>query len=185
MYTGLVPPGERFSFLESLLLKLLKPTNLQIYHIEVAIYRGKKIFFFFFLFFSFFSFMNYCQFSLSVLYLTTHLIYIVTTWYFLILDDNGLNPVWKDKNSCVATFDITCPDLALVRFVVYDEDIFGDPKFLGQATFPVPCLRSGYRSVPLKNGFSEEIDMAALLIHIEKRNPRVIDIYAWNIDVFW
>ena len=40
-------------------------------------------------------------------------------------------------------FDIVCPELALIRFVVQDEDVFGDPNFLGQATFPVQCLRSG------------------------------------------
>ena len=40
-------------------------------------------------------------------------------------------------------FDIVCPALALIRFVVQDEDVFGDPNFLGQATFPVQCLRSG------------------------------------------
>ena len=36
-----------------------------------------------------------------------------------------------------------CPDLALIRFIVQDEDVFGDPYFLGQATYPVQCLRSG------------------------------------------
>ena len=29
--------------------------------------------------------------------------------------------------------------------------------------------------MPLKNGYSEELDMAALLVFIEKRNPRVRD----------
>lgn len=53
--------------------------------------------------------------------------------------DNGLNPVWNEP--CV--FDILCPPLALIRFTVQDEDIFGDPNFLGQATFPIECLRTG------------------------------------------
>lgn len=86
------------------------------------------------------------------------------------IDDNGLNPIWREN--CSVTFDITCPELALLRFLVQDEDVFGDPKFLGQATYPVTCLRSGYRSVPLKNGFSEELEMAALLVQVEKRNPK-------------
>ena len=54
--------------------------------------------------------------------------------------DNGLNPVWTKAST---DFDIECPDLALIRFVVQDEDVFGEPNFLGQATFPVKCLRSG------------------------------------------
>ena len=53
--------------------------------------------------------------------------------------DNGFNPVWCEQ----CEFDILNPDLALVRFVVQDEDMFGDPNFLGQATFPVKCMRTG------------------------------------------
>eukprot|EP00105_Crassostrea_gigas_P024834 XP_011445225.1 PREDICTED: 1-phosphatidylinositol 4,5-bisphosphate phosphodiesterase gamma-1 isoform X4 [Crassostrea gigas] len=86
---------------------------------------------------------------------------------------NGLNPIWKDNNSGI--FDLICPEMALIRFVVYDEDTFGEPNFVGQATYPVTCLKSGYRSVPLKNGFSEEMEMAALLIHVDKRNPKESD----------
>lgn len=32
----------------------------------------------------------------------------------------------------------------------------------------VTCLREGYRSVPLKNSYSEEIEMASLLVHLRK-----------------
>lgn len=54
---------------------------------------------------------------------------------------NGLNPIWKDNNSGI--FDLICPEMALIRFVVYDEDTFGEPNFVGQATYPVTCLKSG------------------------------------------
>lgn len=40
-------------------------------------------------------------------------------------------------------FDVYCPELALFRIVVYDEDMFGDPNFIGQATYPLTCLRQG------------------------------------------
>lgn len=53
--------------------------------------------------------------------------------------DNGLNPVWSE--SC--EFDVINPSVALLRFVVQDVDMFGDPNFLGQATFPLRCVRSG------------------------------------------
>ncbi|XP_064611128.1 1-phosphatidylinositol 4,5-bisphosphate phosphodiesterase gamma-1-like isoform X2 [Liolophura sinensis] len=82
--------------------------------------------------------------------------------------DNGLNPVWNEP--CV--FDILCPPLALIRFTVQDEDIFGDPNFLGQATFPIECLRTGYRSVPLLNEYSEPLELSSLLVHIDIRNPK-------------
>ena len=75
------------------------------------------------------------------------------------------------------------------RFCVYDEDMFGDPNFLGAATLPALCLLSGYRlitspfqlfgisdilynsffsfrSLQLKNGHSEELELSSLLLQI-------------------
>ncbi|XP_076470498.1 1-phosphatidylinositol 4,5-bisphosphate phosphodiesterase gamma-1-like [Babylonia areolata] len=91
--------------------------------------------------------------------------------------DNGLNPVWSEN--CV--FDVLCPEMALLRFAVMDEDIFGEPNFLGQACFPVPCIRHGFRSVPLRNGYSDPLELAVLLVHMDMRNPKESedrDIYA-------
>ena len=53
--------------------------------------------------------------------------------------DNGLNPVWNESFS----FEINNIDLAFLRFVVNDEDVFSDEKFLAQATYPARCLRQG------------------------------------------
>lgn len=83
------------------------------------------------------------------------------------ISDNGLNPIWND----FCDFDVLNPELALLRFVVQDEDMFGDSNFIGQATYPVIALRTGYRSVPLRNGYSEEIELSTLLIHIKIRSP--------------
>ncbi|CAG0899970.1 unnamed protein product [Darwinula stevensoni] len=84
------------------------------------------------------------------------------------VQDNGFNPVWNE----VCSFDIACPALAMIRFVVQDEDMFGEPNFLGQATYPVECMRCGYRSVRLRNGYSESLELASLLVHVEMRHPR-------------
>nr|XP_034180308.1 1-phosphatidylinositol 4,5-bisphosphate phosphodiesterase gamma-1 isoform X2 [Osmia lignaria] len=78
------------------------------------------------------------------------------------IPDNGFNPMWNE--SC--EFEVLNSYFAFIRFVVQDEDMFGDSNFIGQATFPVRCLRSGYRSVPLKNNFSEDLELASLLIHL-------------------
>ena len=53
--------------------------------------------------------------------------------------DNGLNPVWW------VTFevDIINPSLSYLRFVVYDEDMFGEPNFIAHAIFPVGSLKAG------------------------------------------
>jgi len=55
----------------------------------------------------------------------------------LVSADNGLNPVWNE--SC--DFEVKFPDIALIRFVVQDEDMFGDTNFIGQATYPVSSLQ--------------------------------------------
>nr|XP_033323937.1 1-phosphatidylinositol 4,5-bisphosphate phosphodiesterase gamma-1 isoform X2 [Megalopta genalis] len=79
------------------------------------------------------------------------------------IPDNGFNPMWNE--SC--EFEVANPYLAFIRFVVQDEDMFGDSNFIGQATYPVRCLRSGYRSVTLKNNYSEDLELASLLIHLQ------------------
>uniref|UniRef100_A0A8C7XZG1 Phosphoinositide phospholipase C n=1 Tax=Oryzias sinensis TaxID=183150 RepID=A0A8C7XZG1_9TELE len=85
----------------------------------------------------------------------------------IVYHDNGLNPVWKSPAEPVE-FTVYEPELTFLRFVVNEEDMFSDPNFLAQATFPVIGLRSGYRSVPLKNGFSENLELASLLIYISR-----------------
>jgi len=37
----------------------------------------------------------------------------------------------------------------------------------------VTTLRSGYRSVPLKNAFSEDLELASLLVHVNISNQLV------------
>ena len=54
----------------------------------------------------------------------------------------------QDEDQClrsgkIITHCVSLSYLALIRFIVQDEDVFGDPNFLGQATYPVQCLRSG------------------------------------------
>uniref|UniRef100_A0A8C0W7X3 1-phosphatidylinositol 4,5-bisphosphate phosphodiesterase gamma n=1 Tax=Castor canadensis TaxID=51338 RepID=A0A8C0W7X3_CASCN len=78
--------------------------------------------------------------------------------------DNGLNPVWPAKPF---HFQISNPEFAFLRFVVYEEDMFSDQNFLAQATFPIKGLKTGYRAVPLKNNYSEDLELASLLIKID------------------
>lgn len=84
--------------------------------------------------------------------------------------DNGLNPVWPTKPF---HFQISNPEFAFLRFVVYEEDMFSDQNFLAQATFPVKGLKTGYRAVPLKNNYSEDLELASLLIKIDIISAKV------------
>uniref|UniRef100_A0A1A8QQB6 Phosphoinositide phospholipase C n=1 Tax=Nothobranchius pienaari TaxID=704102 RepID=A0A1A8QQB6_9TELE len=89
-----------------------------------------------------------------------------------VVADNGLNPVWVQKQF---VFDIHNPTFSFLRFTVFEEDMFSDPNFLAHATYPVRLLRTGYRSVPLKNSYNEELELAALLVHIEIVNAKEED----------
>ncbi len=57
-----------------------------------------------------------------------------------IKDDNGLNPVWSSETF---VFNISFPELAFIRFLVSHRDTFDDSSFVGQATYPITCLRQG------------------------------------------
>ncbi|VDN03875.1 unnamed protein product [Thelazia callipaeda] len=80
---------------------------------------------------------------------------------------NGLNPVWNEKFG----FKVYCPELALLRLYVEDGDFVGpktDP-FIGQAVFPLDCIRTGFRSVTLRNQFSEDLELSSLLLFVDMR----------------
>ncbi|CAD5214162.1 unnamed protein product [Bursaphelenchus xylophilus] len=83
------------------------------------------------------------------------------------ITSNGLNPFWNETFE----FDVYRPELALIRFLVEDGDFVGpktDP-FIGQAVFPVDCLRPGFRSVPLLNQSSEPLEISSLLVFVQIR----------------
>ncbi|NXN81627.1 PLCG1 phosphodiesterase, partial [Bombycilla garrulus] len=81
-----------------------------------------------------------------------------------IVADNGLNPLWTPKQF---HFQVSNPEFAFLRFVVYEEDMFSDENFLAQATFLVKGLKTGFRAVPLKNNYSENLELASLLVKID------------------
>ena len=51
---------------------------------------------------------------------------------------SGFNPVFDETFE----FHINLPELALVRFVVLDDDFIGD-AFIGQYTIPFVCMQQG------------------------------------------
>lgn len=65
---------------------------------------------------------------------------------YCVAADNGFNPVWNE----ICEFDVINPHFALLRFVVQDEDMFGDSNFIGQATYSV-STKFQRKSVHIKN----------------------------------
>uniref|UniRef100_A0A8C4ZD10 Phosphoinositide phospholipase C n=1 Tax=Gadus morhua TaxID=8049 RepID=A0A8C4ZD10_GADMO len=68
-------------------------------------------------------------------------------------------------------FQINLPELAMVRFVVLDDDFIGD-DFIGQYTIPLECVQPGYRHVPLQSLTGEELPHARLFVHVALSNRR-------------
>ncbi|XP_028163423.1 1-phosphatidylinositol 4,5-bisphosphate phosphodiesterase epsilon-1-like, partial [Ostrinia furnacalis] len=70
---------------------------------------------------------------------------------------NALNPIWNETFN----FKINFPELAFVRFEVYDADT---NYMLSQRVIPLQCLRPGYRHVRLRSPTNQPLNMASLLI---------------------
>ncbi|XP_041419294.1 1-phosphatidylinositol 4,5-bisphosphate phosphodiesterase eta-1 isoform X3 [Xenopus laevis] len=73
-----------------------------------------------------------------------------------VVDDNGFNPVWEET----VTFTVHMPEIALVRFLVWDHDPIGR-DFVGQRTVAFNSLMPGYRHVYL-DGLTE----ASIFVHV-------------------
>jgi len=65
----------------------------------------------------------------------------------------------------VFEFNVTIPELALIRFKVLDDEYIHD-DFIGQYTIRLDCMQRGYRHVQLLAQNGELIENASLLVHI-------------------
>ncbi|XP_064907554.1 inactive phospholipase C-like protein 2 isoform X2 [Columba livia] len=83
------------------------------------------------------------------------------------MHQNGDNPIFDESFE----FQINLPELAMVRFVVLDDDYIGD-EFIGQYTIPFECLQTGYRHVPLQSLTGEVLAHASLFVHVAITNRR-------------
>ncbi|KAJ1525801.1 hypothetical protein ONE63_009004 [Megalurothrips usitatus] len=83
------------------------------------------------------------------------------------VSNEGDCPVFEETFEMV----IFLPELALLRFVVLDDEYIGDP-FIGQFTVPLTCLSRGFRVVRLLNAAGEPLDGACLFVYIEMWHRR-------------
>ncbi|XP_015979598.2 1-phosphatidylinositol 4,5-bisphosphate phosphodiesterase zeta-1 [Rousettus aegyptiacus] len=75
---------------------------------------------------------------------------------------NAFSPRWNET----FTFVIQVPELALIRFVVENQNFLTGNEFLGQYTLPVLCMSKGYRHVPLFSKFGQSLEPASLFTYI-------------------
>ncbi|XP_029593178.1 inactive phospholipase C-like protein 2 [Salmo trutta] len=83
------------------------------------------------------------------------------------VNQNGENPLFDESFE----FQINLPELAMVRFVVLDDDYIGD-EFIGQYTIPFECLQPGFRHIPLQSLTGEVLPHAWLFVHVAITNRR-------------
>ncbi|KAK2840319.1 hypothetical protein Q5P01_014059 [Channa striata] len=68
-------------------------------------------------------------------------------------------------------FQVNMPELALLRFVVLDDDYIGD-DFIGQYSVAFECLQPGYRNVPLLGLTGDPLPHTSLFVHVAVTNRR-------------
>ncbi|KAK2861967.1 hypothetical protein Q5P01_001500 [Channa striata] len=73
-----------------------------------------------------------------------------------VVDDNGFNPMWEET----LVFSIQMPQIALVRFQVWDHNPIGR-DFIGQRTVAFRSMMPGYRHVYLE-GMAE----SSIFVHV-------------------
>ncbi|XP_018672435.2 inactive phospholipase C-like protein 2 isoform X1 [Ciona intestinalis] len=76
-------------------------------------------------------------------------------------NNSGDSPLFDESFE----FRLSLPSLALVRFVVLDDEFIGD-EFIGQYTIPFDCLLPGYRHLRLRSIFDEPLENATLFVHV-------------------
>ncbi|XP_075414369.1 1-phosphatidylinositol 4,5-bisphosphate phosphodiesterase eta-2 [Tenrec ecaudatus] len=73
-----------------------------------------------------------------------------------VVEDNGFNPMWEET----LVFLVHMPEMALVRFLVWDHDPIGR-DFIGQRTLAFGSMMPGYRHVYL-----EGMEQASIFVHV-------------------
>ncbi|KAL9651702.1 hypothetical protein ABK040_009317 [Willaertia magna] len=79
--------------------------------------------------------------------------------------NNGFNPVW---NSTI-TFELTCPDLALLQVSIYDKNVVKSDEFVCENYIPVKWIRSGIRSILMYDEKLQIIEGCCLLVDVDKK----------------
>ncbi|XP_067824452.1 1-phosphatidylinositol 4,5-bisphosphate phosphodiesterase delta-1a isoform X2 [Heptranchias perlo] len=78
------------------------------------------------------------------------------------ISNNGFNPMWNDTFQ----FNVSVPELTLVRFLVQDYDLSSKNDFIGQFTLPFTSLKLGYRHIHLLTENGDHLPSASLFVHI-------------------
>lgn len=78
---------------------------------------------------------------------------------------------WSSASLFISCLQVNMPELALLRFVVLDDDYIGD-DFIGQYSVAFECLQPGYRNVPLLGMAGDPLPHTSLFVHVAITNRR-------------
>lgn len=78
------------------------------------------------------------------------------------IENNGFNPMWNTNFQ----FDISVPELAMVRFLIEDYDAGSHNDYVAHYSLPLTSVRNGYRHVPLLTKRGDLISSAGLFLHL-------------------
>ncbi|XP_069771033.1 1-phosphatidylinositol 4,5-bisphosphate phosphodiesterase delta-1a isoform X3 [Narcine bancroftii] len=78
------------------------------------------------------------------------------------ISNNGFNPMWNTTFQ----FNVSVPELAIVRFLVQDYDASSRNDFIGQFSLSFTSLKLGYRHIHLQSVNGDPLLSASLFVHI-------------------
>ncbi|CAF5153092.1 unnamed protein product, partial [Rotaria sp. Silwood1] len=79
-----------------------------------------------------------------------------------VVNNNGLNPIWKEKFQ----FQISFPQMCLVLFTVYDHDVFTSDDRLAYFCLPMSTMQTGYRYIRLRSK-NNDVTNSTLFVHVQ------------------
>ncbi|CAB4041294.1 1-phosphatidylinositol 4,5-bisphosphate phosphodiesterase delta-4-like isoform X1 [Paramuricea clavata] len=79
-----------------------------------------------------------------------------------VINNNGFDPYWNETFQ----FRVINPEMALVRFAVYDQDV-GKDDFIAQFSLPFTSMKQGYRQIALNGRGTKSLFPASLFVHVQ------------------
>jgi len=83
-----------------------------------------------------------------------------------VVNNNGFNP----KFDLPCQFKLACPEMGMIVFKVFDQEIAKKDVKIGWNAVSIGCLRSGYRTLPLLCSNLNRIEFSCLLCKIELKD---------------
>ncbi|CAF1360631.1 unnamed protein product, partial [Didymodactylos carnosus] len=93
-------------------------------------------------------------------------VHVITYGYYLEMNTyylcKGLNPQWNET----MVFNISVPELCLVRFVVFDYDKLSKNDLLVSFCLPMSTMQTGYRHIHLRDT-CDGTTYSTLFVHVD------------------